>query len=350
MATITVMKNYVMKKAQGSSDENLKKIAKILKNYSKLDVATKKKVSIATEKLYTNLKAKESKSSTPKKSASAPKKSGTKKKIATQDLKSLIAKFKAKVGNKVWKQATSGTTIKQDAERPALPKGKRISRTGRVYWENRANRTDVKQPPKTFPRLAKGGQVGSIIREENELMGYEPYFEKNVTIATIDESKKIVRPTHGYYPNHPLSKKAISWAKRNGYEYIADGKKFAEGGSVNEGREKRWLLIFEDEEGYAVKSSVIARTEKEAEEEARYQEELGDDWKLDSIKSTGYFAKGGITEHGLKVGDKIKSGKVIGTTILVEDSNGEYARVDLNKGIRTKVQWDSKTKKYIDKK
>lgn len=161
MATITVMKNYVMKKAQSSSDENLKKIAKILKSYNKLAVEDKKKISVATEKLYTKLKAQETKAPAPKKSASAPKTSGSKKKIATQDLKSVIAKFKQKVGAKVWKQATSGTTsVKQDAERPALPKGKRFSKiTGKPYWENRANRSDVKQPPKTYPRLAKGGQT-----------------------------------------------------------------------------------------------------------------------------------------------------------------------------------------------
>ena len=64
-----------------------------------------------------------------------------------------------------------------------------------------------------------------IKREENWLMGYEPYFEKNVRIASIDEEEKIIRPTHGYYPNHPHSKKAIAWAKRNGYKYIADAFK-----------------------------------------------------------------------------------------------------------------------------
>jgi hypothetical protein len=81
-------------------------------------------------------------------------------------------------------------------------------------------------------RMAKGGQISKIVKEGNELMGYEPYFEKNVAIASIDDSKKVVRPNHVYYPNHPLSKKAIAWAKRNGYQYIADGKKYAQGGTT----------------------------------------------------------------------------------------------------------------------
>lgn len=71
--------------------------------------------------------------------------------------------------------------------------------------------------------FAKGG---AIKREENYLLGYEPYFEKHVQIAAINDMNKTVRPTHGYFPNHPLAKKAISWAKRNGYEYVADGKKY----------------------------------------------------------------------------------------------------------------------------
>jgi hypothetical protein len=177
MATITVMKNYVMKKAQSSSDENLKKIGKVLKNYAKLSAEDKKKVGSAVEKLYTKFKAQETKAPAPKKSASAPKTSGSKKKIATQDLKSVIAKFKQKVGAKVWKQATSGTTsVKQDAERPALPKGKRFSKiTGKAYWENRANRSDVKQPPKTYPRLAKGGQMGEKVYDEMMNVGKSKY-------------------------------------------------------------------------------------------------------------------------------------------------------------------------------
>jgi len=38
----------------------------------------------------------------------------------------------------------AGTSITEiDVERSALPPGKRISRNGNVYWENRANRADL---------------------------------------------------------------------------------------------------------------------------------------------------------------------------------------------------------------
>jgi hypothetical protein len=63
-----------------------------------------------------------------------------------------------------------------------------------------------------------------------------------------------------------------------------------------------------------------------------------------------YYAKGGITEHGLKTGDKILSGKIIGTTIRVRnESLDEDARVDLNTGKRTLLTYDKKSKKWVEK-
>lgn len=34
--------------------------------------------------------------------------------------------------------------LKRDAVREALPPGKRISKTGKIYWETRKNRSDAK--------------------------------------------------------------------------------------------------------------------------------------------------------------------------------------------------------------
>lgn len=61
------------------------------------------------------------------------------------------------------------------------------------------------------------------------------------------------------------------------------------------------------------------------------------------------FAKGGMTEHGLKVNDTIKGGKQIGTTIKVHNPNYGDARVDLDKGKRTELEYNRKTKKYEEK-
>lgn len=275
MATITVMKNYVMKKAQSSSDENLKKIAKILKSYNKLAMQDKKKISQATEKLYTKLKSEESKVSTSK---GATKTGKSKKKIVTQDLKGVIAKFKAKIGNKLWKEATSGTTIKQDAERPALKKGKRFvtkkgyttnqygtfkNQVGTPYWETRANRFDVKQPAKTFPKLAKGGQAGEKVYDEMMNVG-----KSNYVVNFHDGEKK-----------------------------HKDGSPFFD------------IAIFKN------------KVEK--------------DKFVKDLESKGYskkrYAEGGITEHGLKVGDIVK--RYWENGIYVENGGKSYF-VNLNEGKR----------------
>jgi hypothetical protein len=38
---------------------------------------------------------------------------------------------------------TGKTNIKRDKVRKALPPGKRISKSGNIYWEGRANRSDL---------------------------------------------------------------------------------------------------------------------------------------------------------------------------------------------------------------
>ena len=60
-------------------------------------------------------------------------------------------------------KATKDTSnVQKDANQPAKPPGKRKSRKGakrEFYWESRSNRSDLKQPPKNFPMLEKGGLI-----------------------------------------------------------------------------------------------------------------------------------------------------------------------------------------------
>jgi hypothetical protein len=79
------------------------------------------------------------------KSSKAKKPSAPKKKSALDKLK---ARYKG-----------SGVDIKKDSERPALPLGRRTSKSGNTYYENRLNRADVRQPPKRYPKLEDGGMM-----------------------------------------------------------------------------------------------------------------------------------------------------------------------------------------------
>lgn len=72
---------------------------------------------------------------------------------------------------------TGDFDIERDAGRPALPKGRRIAKkSGKVYYENRENRIDRKQPPKNYPKLREGGEIDSLytkLVEEHSKGGYE---------------------------------------------------------------------------------------------------------------------------------------------------------------------------------
>jgi hypothetical protein len=107
---------------------------------------------------------KEAKKTTPKKEVKAPKDSWKDKLAMLKGKKG----YKGKIANE--KKAVAGTksrSIKRDLEKKALPKGKRISKGGsnqygkskggNVYYEHRANRSDI-DPKEKFE---KGGEVKS---------------------------------------------------------------------------------------------------------------------------------------------------------------------------------------------
>ncbi len=77
----------------------------------------------------------------------------TKKKTKTETQK-LLAMVRR---NKEYKKLTGSSNLAKDATRRALPRGKRVSESGNVYYENRANRVDVGGFKNAY--LAKGGEI-----------------------------------------------------------------------------------------------------------------------------------------------------------------------------------------------
>jgi hypothetical protein len=88
---------------------------------------------------------------------------GTKPKTSsTKSTQTALQKLKAMVNkNKKYKTYKgAGVDLEKDADRPALRTGRRIAKeSGKTYYEYRANRIDVKQPPKKYPKLEKGGYM-----------------------------------------------------------------------------------------------------------------------------------------------------------------------------------------------
>ena len=99
--------------------------------------------------------------------------------------------------------------IEKDSKIPALPRGKRVSKgtganqygkakKGKVYYENRSNRTDVRQPSKKVapPKLAKGGRI-NIINEgvkfdKKKYKGALGDFDKD-GVPNIDDAKPLTK-------------------------------------------------------------------------------------------------------------------------------------------------------------
>jgi hypothetical protein len=79
--------------------------------------------------------------------------------------------------------------------------------------------------------INKSVKTKEIVKEESEekFMGlkikgdeiytYEPYFEKDVLVATIDQKNKEVRPTHGYFSPHKIGQKSKKYAEKIGYSF-----------------------------------------------------------------------------------------------------------------------------------
>jgi hypothetical protein len=131
--------------------------ATIKKNIAKLEAALKSKATPKSlkSKLETQLvKSKAELSGINK--GSKPKTSTSKSaQTALQKLKEMVNKNK-----KLKTYKKSGVDLEKDADRPALPIGRRTAKqSGKTYYEYRANRIDVKQPPKRYPKLEKGGRV-----------------------------------------------------------------------------------------------------------------------------------------------------------------------------------------------
>lgn len=62
--------------------------------------------------------------------------------------------------NKEYKKLAGTSNLSKDAQRRAMPRGKRVSKTGNVYYENRANRVDVGGFKSAY--LETGGRVGKM--------------------------------------------------------------------------------------------------------------------------------------------------------------------------------------------
>ncbi len=216
--------------------------ATIKKNIAKLEAALKSKATPKSlkPKLETQLvKSKAELSGINK--GTKPKTSSTKStQTALQKLKAMVNKNKK---YKTYKGA--GVDLEKDADRPALRTGKRVTdgthypyKKGNTYYEYRANRIDVKQPPKKYPKLEKGGEL--------YMLGEEEVYIKDSSIGLDDEICL-------YYKKDDSILKCIS---KNSFDaYVEQGKlkpKLEKGGEMAKGGEvsTKLKMLKEKSNGY----------------------------------------------------------------------------------------------------
>ena len=285
----------------------------------KANVVAKKSTSVLQKIKKANKKV-EPKKATPKKATA------TKKPSVLQQLKSKIKLTKNLSGYK-----KSGIDLVRDADRPALPAGRRISKDGNVYYENRLNRVDIKQPPKRYPKLedggmmAKGGFVSKGQMVWGKLSGSErmKFLNENFTPSITPRSQEIlVDKTFVFLPKEVKIKLEEKFAN---VEPNEDGKYMAKGGRLKS-------AIMRDRAYKSNEPHEQAYTRKSRPKNPKYNYGFFADGGETEMHRA--YAMGGVLQHGLEAGDFIVShdeGK------MVVMNGGSKYEVNIHSGSRTKI-------------
>ncbi len=274
-----------------------------------ITAAQKEKIKSQVQKLESQAKA------------SAPKKAS---KPATS---SSLTRLQKLVKNKkygVYKGA--GVDLQKDSDRPAKAIGKRTSKSGKTYYEYRANRIDVKQPPKRYPKLEKGGYMakGGVVGEYRVIPNkrgegnlkmyvtsdYEKAFRVNGTLMEANEAaQKFVKENNETHPTATVSKIHPSGnpMKNKNVSYITKDEisKLEKGGKVGMAE---WAVTITSEDGDSYDWDGFAKSEDDALDKAEKEAGFGsvessvimitdeNGVKIEFAKG-GYMAKGGKIEN-----------------------------------------------------
>lgn len=267
--------------------------ATIKKNIAKLEAALKSKATPKSlkPKLETQLVKSKAELSGMNK-GTKPKTSSTKStQTALQKLKAMVNKNKK---YKTYKGA--GVDLEKDADRPALRTGKRIAKeSGKTYYEYRANRIDVKQPPKKYPKLEKGGYMAeggevshkyyvTYVSQSFDGKNYKNGFDLYSTNGDADEEI--------FIGNYSKLEEANKVAENKGLERLPMYMRMAKGGYMAEGGMSQGYDDREDErlgmEHGKISSKDLDSTHARR-DDARFEERMA---------KGGYYAEGGRIKVG----------------------------------------------------
>lgn len=153
------------------------------------------------------------------------------KKSAEKEVKTEMQKLMAFIKTRKELQGISGTDLGRDSVRQAKPRGRRISKDGNVYYENRENRIDRLAPnyPKDAPMLEKGGSVGGYVAVTETEDDYWIIVSKPTSKKMAQQMADLVTTKKGEKNKVVTVEQAKSHKKVLGREYLS---KFELGGNV----------------------------------------------------------------------------------------------------------------------
>lgn len=283
---------------------------------------------------------------------------------AVEAAKQLAREYKAKYG-----VAYNGIDIEKDAIVPAMKTGRRVSQgikgnqfaskgeaKGNVYYEYRENRID--RNAKRYPKLADGGVMakGGVTYEEifyptKESVKFKFNVGDMIKIPQIGDrgklkkvSAKIVetypaeQPDGTYYPFYWVvgewefnkDEKHPSLYNEESIVLYGNKSKYADGGSLDS------ILL---DTGAATTTNIGGTFYSNA--NLSSQMDITDPMfehggEIHRGEGGSMFAKGGMTQHGLKRGDEIIDDQFWDNSIVVRNrKDGTSAVVQLSTGKRT---------------
>ena len=336
MATQSLKFRKIKQEAEKSNAKpTIKTAAKLVASYGSLSKSAKKAAMGVIDKAYDMLSS--------EKGAAR----------ITTPFKELYAKFlrEYRAGGSAkaaWKEGTSGTRdVPKDAGRDALKKGKRTvklkgytsnqygrwkNKVGSTYYESRSNRMDVNIPvSKKKVKLAYGGTT----QGEGVMVGGKMYTQQQINKMSADDLRKLVYNYFGetgekfdeYYKRGGSVKKKVA-AKKN----VTTPMSIAQMMWAKNKKSLRQNML--TSVGYSEGVASDLSNEEWDSLEKGVHVNLATLFRAGRRKNYGTYAQGGLTEHGLKTGDKIvgKSG-TYGAKIYNKQSR-ESGSVNLNSGKR----------------
>ena len=236
-----------------------------------------------------------------------PSKSGKKPYVRAEGSALTKLKNKLKGIEKKYKGYSGKTplSLERDANRPAKPIGKRKAKSGNTYYEYRANRIDVKQPPKVFPKLEDGGYMadGGKLKSGVYRVGKPNKVSKNLyeqKIVEIFDNGDIA--TASDYGRNLSDFKSYSYPIISS-ERLEKEYKMEEGGYMSKGGETTPYIVWVSKDGEKREYFGEYKSQRAAEMAMKKLWEKGEyDAMGNRPKSTyekeGLYEKGGYMAEG----------------------------------------------------